>query len=361
MERKLNILFLPENIASIPALTAFYLNTKENLTVKCLSRSTHKYQLQNETFILLPQISTKKNFIKWLYYKWKYRKELKKWIAWANVLHYTFTTGLSSGIDLKWARKQNKIIIIEWVGSDIRNPDILKKINPYYKKVFENGYEYAHVESQKNSLKNQRLFAKYKAIPLLFPEMKLFVDESLFKKTYLVFQRINLDAFTPHYPSVNNTRPLIVHSPSAKIAKGTNILLPIIESLKEEFDFKFVLLHDISREKVLETLENADIFIDQLILGNYGMASIEAMSFGKPVMCYLMPELFEAGLPEECPIINTNAENLKVQLIRLITDAKLRHETGIKSRKFVEKFHDVQKISNQLLSIYKAECEKNNA
>jgi glycosyltransferase involved in cell wall biosynthesis len=360
MERKLNILFLPENIASIPALTASSLNKKENIVAKCLSRIEHKYQQQNDTLVFLPKIYPKNNPFKWFYSKWQYRKQLKKWIYWADVLHYSFTTGLPNGADLKWARKLKKPIIIEWVGSDIRNPDFLKKINPYYKDVFENGYEYAHVESQERSLKIQKLFAKYKAVPVFFPEMKLYINQSLFEKSYLLYQRINIKSFIPEYPSVSNRRPVIVHSPSAKIAKGTNILLPIIEFLKKDFDFEFILLHDLERERVLETLKSADIFIDQLILGNYGMASIEAMSFGKPVMCYLMPEIFEAGLSADCPIINANPDNFKDQLIRLITDAELRNKTGRKSRQFAEKYHDVEKISAQLLNIYKTALENSH-
>ena len=67
---------------------------------------------------------------------------------------------------------------------------------------------------------------------------------------------------------------------------------------------------------------------------------------------------FEGGLSEECPIVNTNPDNLKEQLIKLITNPQLRHNIGIKSRAFAEKFHDVNKISGQLLEIYKLELEK---
>lgn len=164
--------------------------------------------------------------------------------------------------------------------------------------------------------------------------------------------------FTPQYPAINNNKPLIVHSPTAKIGKGSNIIVPLIEELKKQFNFDFILLHDMSREKVLEIMQKTDIFIDQIIVGSYGMAAMEAMSFGKPVMCYLMPEVFKAGLPEECPIVNTNPDNLKEQLTTLITNAQLRHDTGIKSRAFAEKFHDVEKVSSQLLTIYKTELEK---
>lgn len=354
----MKILFLPQNIASMPAITAACLNKHANVTAKCITQSLHKYQQKNENVILLSKEESKYKSFKWLYSRWKFRKELKKWIEWADILHYTWSTGCSNGIDLKWANDQKKIIFVEWIGSEIRDPDYLKTINPYYKYVFENGYEYAKSESKKQSQKNQKAFSRNNAKPLLSPEMTLFVDKSLFGNIQILYQRINLMDFTPQYPAINNNKPLIVHSPTAKIGKGSNIIVPLIEELKKQFNFDFILLHDMSREKVLEIMQKADIFIDQIIVGSYGMAAMEAMSFGKPVMCYLMPEVFKAGLPEECPIVNTNPDNLKEQLITLITNAQLRHDTGIKSRAFAEKFHDVEKVSSQLLTIYKAELEK---
>ncbi len=118
------------------------------------------------------------------------------------------------------------------------------------------------------------------------------------------------------------------------------------------------MLHDMSRLKVLEHMQKADIFIDQLIIGSYGMATMEAMSFGKPVMCYIMPEVFEAGLPANCPIVNTNPENLKEKIIELITNPQLRHDLGKRSRSFAEEHHDVDKVAQQLMFIYKNTLSK---
>lgn len=346
----MKILFLPQNIASMPAITAVHFNKNKNITAKCISSSLNKYQQYTHDIIVAAAPKSKP--LKWLWYKLKYKRTIKKWINWADVVHYTWSPAFKNAKDIEYAFNKGKKIFVEWVGSDIRNPDRLQEINPYYKIAFKNGYEYANLESKAHSLKIQRFFAKYDSIPLLSPEMNLFADKSLFKKTHLLYQRVDIDNFTPSYPAVNNKKPLIIHSPTAKICKGSNIIIPIIEELKKQFDFEFILLHDIRREKVLEIMRKADVFIDQIILGSYGMAAMEAMSFGKPVLCYIMPEVFEAGLSTECPIVNTSPDNLKEQLTKLITEPQLRHDIGRKSREFAEKFHDVKKISDQLLSIY---------
>ena len=92
------------------------------------------------------------------------------------------------------------------------------------------------------------------------------------------------------------------------------------------------------------------IFIDQIIIGSYGLSSIEAMAYGKPSMCYILDEVFENGLDRDCPIVNVNPDTFEEALINLLKSPNLRHSIGIKSRQFVEKYHDTLKICEQILN-----------
>jgi glycosyltransferase involved in cell wall biosynthesis len=355
----MNILFLPTNIASLPSITATALNAIEGIHAKNIIDNIHKYQSISKSTVILPQrLHNRLHTAKWLNSRWEYGKELKKWIEWADVLHYVCGPAFNNGADLRWAKAKNKTIVIEWVGSDIRDPGVLCKINPYYAKVINNGYEYKKLEQSPNRNKVQKLFARAGAIAATSPEISLFLNKDLFPEYHILSQRLNLHNFIPVYPSVDNPKPLIIHSPSAKIAKGTNFIMPVIEELKKTYDFEFVLLHDMGREKVLEIMQKADIFLDQIICGGYGMASTEAMAFGKPVMCYIMPQLFHAGLPKEFPVINTTPDTLKEQLTKLITNPQLRHDIGKQSRAYAEKHFDAGKIALQLLRIYQSALEK---
>lgn len=355
----MNILFLPTNVASVPSITATALTQLEGVCAKSIVDGTHKYQSIDKNTVVLPQrYGSRLHIVKWLKSRWDYGRELKKWIEWADVLHYVWRPAIRNGLDLKWAKAKKKAIIIEWVGSDIRDPQVLFKINPYYAKAFNNGYEYQELEKSNNKNEIQKLFAKVGAVASVSPEISLFLDKSLFPEHHLLNQRLNLRNFTPQYPSTQTTKPLIIHSPTAKIAKGSDVIIPIIEELKNKYDFEFILLHDMSRDKVLEIMQKADIFLDQIICGGYGMAATEAMAFGKPVMCYIMPQVFEAGLPKEFPAVNTNPDNLKEQLIKLITNPQLRNDVGKQSRSYAEKYFDAGKIAIQLIGIYKSALEK---
>lgn len=346
----MNILLI-NNVASFHSTLANSLNKLENVSAKYITTSKHPYISDNQFASYIPLYISKRKPLAYILHKLTFKKRIKKLIQWADVVYYLWDSLLDEE-DLKFAHSLGKPIFVEWVGSDIRNPEKLRKINPWFDETFDKGYEYKNLESSDRKNTVQLKFSKYDAQVLSTPEMLLYVREDLFPNPKTLFQRIDLKDFQPVFPEISNRKPKIVHSPSAPIAKGTPYIEKVIAELKETHDFDFVYLTGMSRNEVLKEIQTADIFLDQIVCGSYGMASCEAMAFGKPVMCYLLPELFELGLPSDCPIVNTNPSNLKENLVQLLSDPELRNCTGIKSRSFVETYHDSNKIAPQLVHIF---------
>jgi hypothetical protein len=349
----MKILFAPYNIASMPAITAKAL-AELGHQAKCINYGNHPYKEGNEFVIEITNGSGYSNLFTMIIYKIKYILVLYRLLKWCDVVHWTWRSIFPFSLDLKLVKWFNKPRFVEWVGSDIRIPEITKIESEWYWEAYNNQYEYKKLESRIKSVKTQRTFAKHGFVPVLTPEMKLFLIPELFKKSYTVNYRIfeNNKYFIPIYPDINNQKPLILHTPTARIAKGSNYIIPLLEDLNKKYDFDFILLDKVSRQTVLNKMQHCDIFIDQIILGSYASAAIEAMAFGKPVIAYIMPRVFQNGISEECPIINANPGNLREKLIELIENPILRHETGIKSRNYVEKYHEVNKLTRELLEIY---------
>lgn len=349
----MKVLFLPNNISSISTSTVEALNNLPGIEAKgfYINKFTHQYAGGEHNYFF-EGISRKRYPLKWIRQEIKRHFLFRRLIKWADIIHWVYDDMGLKESEKKILRINRKPSVVEWVGSDIRNPDILFPANRYYKEVFYNGYEYAFYESAEQSHKNQMKFSDYGSYPLVNPEMDIYVEKNLFPKRFYVWPRLLLDTFHPQYPPLEKKKLLILHSPSAKFAKGTNFILPVVEELKKEFDFEFKLLHKIPRHEVLQLMQQCDIFIDQVILGMYGLASCEAMAYGKPVLCYLMPAVFENGLPNDCPIVNTTVESLKEKLIDLISNPQLRHDTGKASRAYTEKYFDASKNSRQLVEIY---------
>ena len=99
-------------------------------------------------------------------------------------------------------------------------------------------------------------------------------------------------------------------------------------------------------------MRDCDIFVDQVTGGDHGLAAIEAMAFGKPVICYIKPSVRDS-LPHDLPIVSATPDDLPVVLSRLLSDGPWRAELGRRGRAYVEKHHDARTIAKQLLEIYR--------
>lgn len=339
----------------MPAITAQAMNRLGH-EARCISIGTNKYLSGNENVFVLKYHSIRNPFL-YGYYKLIYIITLYKLLRWCDVVHWTWDSALPFSLDLKLIKWMKKPRFIEWVGSDIRVPEVTMSESEWYQRAYNNGYEYSGMENKAASYRNQERFAKEGFVPILVPEMQLFLKPGLFKTVYTTQYRIPTIEFESRYPDLQNDKIVIVHSPSAKIAKGSNYILPIVESLKEQYNIEFVLLHNVPRHEVLNAMARADIFIDQIILGSYAAAAIEAMSYGKPVLAYIMPGVFKAGIPDNCPIVNTNPSTLREKLIELLENPQLRREIGIRSREYVEAVHDAERLSANLLECYKKGLE----
>ncbi|MEI8109567.1 MAG: glycosyltransferase [Chitinophagia bacterium] len=347
----MNILFAPSNIASMPGITAQAM-VELGHKAKCITLSNSKYHTGNSHVICLRNSSIR-NPILYIFYKSIYFFTLFRLLRWCDVVHFTWYAVLPFSIDLWLIKFMGKPRFVEWVGSDIRVPEVTMKDSPWFKNAFFNGYEYCSLESKKRSYKNQKNFHITGFVPILVPEMKLYLKPGLFDKVYSTDYRIPTREFTPNFPKIQNQKIVIVHSPSAKIAKGSNIIIPVVESLQKDYNIEFLLLHDVPRQEVLNAMIKADIFIDQIIIGSFASAALEAMSFGKPVLAFISPSVYDMGLDKNCPVINVNPDTLEQKLRELIENPQLRHDVGRNSRIYVEKVNDSVIVSKKLLEIYK--------
>jgi glycosyltransferase involved in cell wall biosynthesis len=123
-----------------------------------------------------------------------------------------------------------------------------------------------------------------------------------------------------------------------------------IEKLKQSgVDFEFELLRNKSHDEIMESIRNADILIDQMVAGWYGLISVEAMALGKTTVCFLRDELYNY-IPD-IPVINLNPDNLAEGLKKLILEREKLQEYGKAGRKFAEKYHDYAKNAMDILKI----------
>jgi glycosyltransferase involved in cell wall biosynthesis len=160
---------------------------------------------------------------------------------------------------------------------------------------------------------------------------------------------IDLAAYRPA-PPADRRRPLIVHAPSSRRRKGTEHVVAACADLNADLELVEGLHHDEARKRY----ERADIVVDQLNAGWYGIFAIEAMALGKPVVTFLHEDAVrrtEKALGVRVPIVSATKETLRERLRPLVDSPEERRRAGAASRAYVERVHDVERVTDRLLDL----------
>lgn len=162
---------------------------------------------------------------------------------------------------------------------------------------------------------------------------------------------IDLAAIAPS-PLPARDRPLVVHAPSSRERKGTARVIEACAAL----DVDLEIVEGLHHTEALERYRRADIIVDQLNAGWYGLFAIECMALGKPVLTYLHADATrraEEAFGLEVPLVNATSESLEERLAELVAmGSDGRAQIGAVSRAFVEHVHDVERVTDQLLDLY---------
>ena len=161
---------------------------------------------------------------------------------------------------------------------------------------------------------------------------------------------IDVAGIEPEPPS-DRARPVILHAPSSRTRKGTEHVVAAVEGLDADLEIVEGLRHD----EAFERFRAADIVVDQLNAGWYGLFAIECMALGKPVVTFLHEEAVkrtEAAFATTVPMVSATAETLRERLRPLVADAVERRRIGAASRAYVELVHDQERVTDRLLDVY---------
>jgi glycosyltransferase involved in cell wall biosynthesis len=161
---------------------------------------------------------------------------------------------------------------------------------------------------------------------------------------------IDVRAIVPAPPS-DRARPVILHAPSSRRRKGTEHVVAACEGL----DADLVLVEGLHHAEAFERYREADIVVDQLNSGWYGLFAIECMALGKPVVTFLHDEAIrrtEDALGTEVPIVRATKDDLRSRLEPLVASSEERRRIGAASRAYAERVHDLEHVADRLLDLY---------
>jgi hypothetical protein len=266
---------------------------------------------------------------------------------------YRLYNRINSLLELPLLRFVNKVIAVTYQGDDARQGDFCRR---HFGISIANdvGDDYYNQESDLKKRDRIKRFSKHAhLIYALNPDLLHVLPA---RARFLPYGHIDLDQWSlPHTPG--RSRPLLLHAPSHRGAKGTRYILQAVERLKTAgLQFDFIMVEGITHAEARKLYERADIAVDQLLAGWYGGFAVEMMALGTPVICYIRQDdlrFIPEAMRKSLPVIQAHPGTIESVLAEWLTKpVSDRRNHGLTSRQFVEIWHDPKRIVQRLLQDY---------
>ncbi len=266
-----------------------------------------------------------------------------------EIFHFNYSyTFFEDHWDLPIIYDQGKKIIMHHRGGDVRFSNRARAfknyLNPYVNT--DSSFPDEMIDL------NLRKFSRYVSAAIVQDYELYHYVSDYYTKVFVLPRLIDLRNKIAQYPSTQQRIPTIVHAPTDRDFKGSDVIERVIGQIKTRFPLNYLLIQNSSHEETIRHYETADIVIDQILCGAFGNVSVEAMAMGKPVVAYVREDLIPT-YPGNLPIVSANPDTLESRLIELIKEPELRQELGRQGRKYVETYHSAPVVIEQLIEIYR--------
>ncbi len=243
--------------------------------------------------------------------------------------------------DLPVLRALGKKVVMTFHGTDIRKRSIHEAEDPW------SFYRFADVPSDEARIDRSLQVLRTYCDRLIVASV---LNTSLVPDAVYVPKTIDVASYEMTGP-VREREPLVVHIPSSRATKGSEFVLRGVEELKERLNFRFVEGGSMTNTELKALYADADIIVDNLLMGDYEVSGLEAMAMGKPVIARIRPEVFEAH--PDLPTVSADPDAFTQELGALIQDSPRRRALGEQGRAYVQTHHDAAVVAAALEPIYR--------
>lgn len=154
---------------------------------------------------------------------------------------------------------------------------------------------------------------------------------------------IDPDAWATDGAPLERAVPVVVHAPSRAGMKGSEVADAVLGGLHREGLIEYRRLHGVEHAAMRAAYREADIVVDSLRMGGYGVAACEAMAAGRLVLSYVNERsraVVEAAVGEQPPIAPADAATLESAVRDALADRGAAQALAARGPAFVRRQHD---------------------
>jgi glycosyltransferase involved in cell wall biosynthesis len=192
----------------------------------------------------------------------------------------------------------------------------------------------------------------------LNPDLLYFLPKN--KSSFLPYtvSQFECEIFSPKL----NKKLHVVHAPTQREAKGSKYIISALDSLKAKYpkQIDYILVENVSHQEARRLYQEADLVIDQVLIGWYGAFAVEAMLMGKPVIVRIAIDdlhFIPTRMKEELlqTVIHADPSNLYEVLEKCIHNREFLKDRGQASLEYARNWHNPRYVA----SLTKEKYEQN--
>jgi len=257
-------------------------------------------------------------------------------------------------LELRIYRSLNKTVVMHFVGGDIRNSERLIEKN---RSLIDKSNDQSKSASQLDfQFKLCRLAEKYADhLVVVSPDLiRFFEREVSYIPVFIDIEKFKEELNKVNIEETNNhQRKVILHAPSNPVLKGSDYIGSILKELEQDGKVEAILTTDekyrkfinppytVTKYELLKLYKLSDFVIDQILIGWYGMQSIESLLAGNNVICLVNQELLKY-ITLDCPIHLITEENQLKSKIEELVNVQAESLDLELVTKWVRKHHTIE-------------------
>lgn len=251
--------------------------------------------------------------------------------------------GRKAGLEreILWHRSSGRNVALLCHGTDIRSPENHRRrsaYSPFPQK------DRAVARLERRVAENARILAAFDG-PVFYSTPDLIHDVSMGEWLPLVVEPEKWEAAAASTSPRDRSVPIVLHAPTSTRMKGSEFVERAVAALGDLV--KYRPLSGVPVAEMPAAVAAADIVVDQLLLGSYGVTACEAMAAGRVVVGNVdeqVRSMVKNKCGAELPIVQADPESLEEVLRRLASDRDERERIAKQGPEFVRMVHSGEQV-----------------
>lgn len=240
--------------------------------------------------------------------------------------------------EARWLAERGVAVAIVCHGSEIRLPSRHRELEPW--SPFTPDWELTAVLEERAARLARSLERLGLPVLVSTPDLLLDVPAATWLPVVVDVERW---AGAGQRGVLEREVPVVVHAPSSSHVKGSELAEPVLESLAVRGLIEYRRVEGVPAADMPRVYGEADVVLDQLRIGNYGVAACEAMAAGRVVVSHVSEVVREharEAAGADLPILEATADSLEQVLLDVLADRDRARALAAQGPAFVRTLHD---------------------